>query len=68
MMLKYSFGMETEAAAIEEAVNVVFEDGSFTADLASPGDRVLSTEDWTSKVVDELDIQSVSNSIMFTYN
>lgn len=68
MMLKYSFGMETEAAAIEEAVNVVFEDGFFTADLASPGNRVLSTEDWTRKVVDELDIQSVSNSIMFTYN
>ena len=36
MMLKYSFGMETEAAAIEEAVNAVFEDGFFTADLASP--------------------------------
>ena len=68
MMLKYSFDMETEAAAIEEAVNVVFEDGFFTADLASPGDRVLSTEDWTNKVVDELDLQSVSNSIMFTYN
>ena len=68
MMLKYSFGMKTEASAIEEAVNAVFEDGFFTADLASPGDRVLSTEDWTSKVIDELDIQSVSNSIMFTYN
>ena len=68
MMLKYSFGMETEAGAIEEAVNIVFEDGFFTADLASPGDRVLSTSEWTDKVVDELDIQSVSNSIMFSYN
>ena len=37
MMLKYSFGMKTEAAAIEEAVNAVFEDGFFTADLASQG-------------------------------
>ncbi|WP_172372510.1 3-isopropylmalate dehydrogenase [Sporosarcina jiandibaonis] len=68
MMLKYSFGMETEAAAIEEAVNTVFEDGFFTADLASPGDRILSTDDWTNKVVYELDLQSVCNSIMFTYN
>ncbi|QUW21044.1 3-isopropylmalate dehydrogenase [Sporosarcina sp. Marseille-Q4063] len=68
MMLKYSFGMETEAAAVEEAVNTVFEDGFFTADLASPSDRVLSTEDWANKVVDELDLQSVCNSIMFTYN
>ena len=37
MMLKYSFKMETEAAAIEEAVNTVFEDGFFTADLAATG-------------------------------
>ena len=68
MMLKYSFGLENEAAAVEEAVNVVFEQGFFTADLASPTDRVLSTKDWTDKVVDELDLQSVSNDIMFTYN
>ena len=68
MMLKYSFGMETEAAAVEEAVNVVFQDGFFTADLASPGNRILSTSEWTDKVINELDIQSVSNSIMFTYN
>ena len=56
MMLKYSFDMETEAAAIEEAVNAVFEDGFFTADLAAPGKRVLSTKEWTEKVIDELDL------------
>lgn len=68
MMLKYSFGLENEAAIIEQAVNAVFENGFFTADLASKGDRVLSTEEWTTKVIDELDLQSVSNSIMSTYN
>lgn len=68
MMLKYSFGLEVEATAIEEAVSVVFEDGYFTADLASEGHRVLSTDEWTEKVVDELDLQSVCNSIMHTYN
>lgn len=67
MMLKYSFGMETEAAAIEKAVNTVFEDGNFTADLAQQGQRTLSTKDWTAKVVDELDLQFVSNSIMYSY-
>ena len=67
MMLRYSFGMETEAAAIEKAVNTVFEDGFFTADLAEPGKRVLSTKEWTEKVIDELDTQFVSNSIMFSY-
>ncbi|WP_203245856.1 3-isopropylmalate dehydrogenase [Sporosarcina beigongshangi] len=67
MMLKYSFDLKTEAAAIEAAVNTVFEDGFFTADLASPGQRVLSTKEWAAKVVDELDTQFVSNSIMFSY-
>lgn len=67
MMLKYSFDLKTEAAAIEAAVNTVFEDGFFTADLASPGQRVLSTREWTAKIVDELDTQFVSNSIMFSY-
>lgn len=67
MMLKYSFGMETEACVIEEAVNAVFEAGYFTADLAGPEDRVLSTKEWTNKVVDELELQSVSDCIMLTY-
>ncbi|MHA6258855.1 3-isopropylmalate dehydrogenase [Sporosarcina sp. CAU 1771] len=67
MMLKYSFGLETEASLIDEAVNTVFEEGFFTADLAGPKDRVLSTKEWTNKVVEELDIQSVSDCIMLTY-
>ena len=57
MMLRYSFELEAEAHAIEEAVNVVFEDGFFTADLAIEGHRVLSTDEWTDKVVDELDLR-----------
>lgn len=67
MMLRYSFGMETEAAAIEKAVDTVFEDGHFTADLAGDEDRALSTSEWTDKVIGELDLQFVSNSIMFSY-
>lgn len=67
MMLRYSFGMETEAAAIEKAVDTVFEDGHFTADLAGDSDRALSTSEWTDKVIGELDLQFVSNSIMFSY-
>ncbi|CAM3252136.1 3-isopropylmalate dehydrogenase [Filibacter tadaridae] len=67
MMLRYSFGMNEEAAVIEEAVNTVFEDGFFTADLVEPGKRVLSTKEWTEKVIDEIDTQFVSNSIMFSY-
>ncbi len=67
MMLKYSFGLETEAAAIEKAVNTIYEEGHFTADLAGKEDRSLTTKEWTDKVVDELDLQFVSNSIMYSY-
>lgn len=67
MMLKYSFGLETEATAIEKAVNTVFEEGHFTADLAGKDQRSLTTKEWTDKIVDELDLQFVSNSIMYSY-
>ena len=68
MMLQYSFGMKEEAAEIERAVNAVFEDGYFTADLAREGDRVLTTEEWTNKVINEIDASFVSESIMISYN
>lgn len=67
MMLRYSFGLETEAATIEKAIHTVFEDGHYTADLSGNNDRVLSTKEWTDKVIDELDLQFVSNSILFSY-
>ena len=59
--------METEAAAIEEAVFNVLNDGYFTGDLQTKGRRVLSTSDWTDKVLDELDSEFVSESIMYSY-
>ena len=68
MMLQYSFGMKEEAAEIERAVNAVFEDGYFTADLAREGNRVLTTEEWTNKVINEIDASFVSESIMISYN
>jgi len=67
MMLRESFQMETEAAAIEEAVFNVLNDGNFTSDLEIKGKRVLSTTEWTSKVLEELDSEFVSDSIMFSY-
>lgn len=67
MMLKYSFGLEEAASALEEAVYAVFDSGFYTEDVATGADRVHSTEEWTSRVIEELDTQSVSNDIMFTY-
>ena len=54
MLLKYSFGLNEEAAEIERAVNAVFEKGFFTGDLASKGSRVLTTSQWTNEVLTEI--------------
>ncbi|WJY26179.1 MULTISPECIES: 3-isopropylmalate dehydrogenase [Sporosarcina] len=67
MMLRQSFGLEEEAAAVELAVRTVYEEGHFTADLATKGIRPLSTAEWADRVAEEVDVQSVSNSIMFSY-
>lgn len=43
LMLRYTFGMEEEAARIEAAVEKVLEQGYRTGDLAQPGDKVVGT-------------------------
>jgi 3-isopropylmalate dehydrogenase len=43
MMLRYSFGLETEALAIENAVNTVLDQGLRTGDIAAKGDTVVGT-------------------------
>lgn len=67
MLLRDAFQMETEASAIEGAVFSVLNDGHFTGDLQAKGKKALSTTEWTAKVLEELDSEFVSDSIMFTY-
>ncbi|MFF2752190.1 3-isopropylmalate dehydrogenase [Psychrobacillus sp. NPDC058041] len=67
MMLREAFQMETEASAVEEAVFNVLNDGYLTGDLQVKGKRALSTTEWTAKVLEELDSEFVSDSIMFSY-
>ncbi len=43
MMLRHSFSLEHEAAAIEYAVDSALGSGMRTADIAQPGERVIST-------------------------
>jgi len=43
MMLRHSFSLEREAAAIEHAVDSALGSGARTADIASMGERVIST-------------------------
>ncbi|SDH35413.1 3-isopropylmalate dehydrogenase [Alteribacillus persepolensis] len=54
MMLKYSFGLHEEAAAIDRAVSTVLTDGHRTGDIAKEGEDVLSTDDMLEKVLQAL--------------
>ncbi|PYF07372.1 3-isopropylmalate dehydrogenase [Ureibacillus chungkukjangi] len=67
MMLRYSFNLQEEAAEIERAVSSVFNDGYFTADLVKDQSRALTTDEWTDKVIAEIDTSFVADSIMESY-
>ncbi|MDD3428393.1 MAG: 3-isopropylmalate dehydrogenase [Oscillospiraceae bacterium] len=54
MMLKYSFGLETESAAIEAAVEAALNSGARTADIAKAGEHVLSTSEMGSLICKQL--------------
>ena len=45
MMLRYSFGLEQEAVAVEQAVSATIEAGQVTADIAPRGARSYSTSE-----------------------
>lgn len=67
MMLRHSFGLHSEASAIEEAVMGVLEDGYCTGDLYTAGKRTVSTEAFVTKVIEELEREFVSEHIMYSY-
>ncbi|MDY0404970.1 3-isopropylmalate dehydrogenase [Virgibacillus sp. 179-BFC.A HS] len=67
MMLRYSFGLEQEAKEIEDAVDTVLEQSFRTADLAKEGDRVVTTNEMTERVIDNMTTKSVANSICSMY-
>ncbi len=67
MMLRYSFGLKEEATEIERAVSTVFEDGYFTADLAMHDSRPLTTDEWTERVIAEINTNFVADSIVESY-
>ncbi|MDR3543940.1 MAG: 3-isopropylmalate dehydrogenase [Desulfosporosinus sp.] len=51
LMLRYSFGLESEAQRIEQSVEQVLQEGYRTPDLAKPGDKVLGTREMGDAVV-----------------
>lgn len=54
MMLRYSFKLEVEAAAIEQAVEKTLSGGHRTSDLAGGGRRFVSTEEMGRHVIEHL--------------
>ncbi|MEO0563506.1 MAG: 3-isopropylmalate dehydrogenase [Chloroflexota bacterium] len=54
MLLRYSFGLEDEAKAVEAAVNAVLGDGARTADIAPRGGEYISTDEFATAVLAKL--------------
>ncbi|HSE36479.1 MAG TPA: 3-isopropylmalate dehydrogenase [Blastocatellia bacterium] len=54
MMLRYSFKLEAEAAAIEQAVEKALSAGARTSDLAKGGNTFVSTEEMGRQVIEHL--------------
>jgi 3-isopropylmalate dehydrogenase len=52
MMLRESFGLGHEAAAIQEAVRSVWRHGWRTADVATPGTRIVGTREMGSRIAE----------------
>lgn len=63
MLLQYTFELSEEAKDIEQAVARVFEKGFFTGDMAPKGSEALSTNEWTEKVLLEIDPSYVSDHL-----
>ncbi|WP_339161150.1 3-isopropylmalate dehydrogenase [Siminovitchia sp. FSL H7-0308] len=68
MMLRSTFGMNQEAAAIEEAVRNVFEDGYFTGEFKVDGSNVLTTTEMTEKIIEEIEKELISDHILAAYS
>lgn len=54
MLLRYSLGLEAEAAAIESAVDAALAAGLRTADIARAGEQPASTDDFAAEVISQI--------------
>ena len=54
MMLRYSFGLNVEADAIESAVNKTLDDGIRSADIAVNGQPTVSTTEMTDAIIERV--------------
>ncbi len=54
LMLRYSFGLEKEALAIETAIRSVLKKGLRTGDIAEPGAKVIGTKEMGQEIAKEI--------------
>jgi 3-isopropylmalate dehydrogenase len=54
MLLRHSLGLEAEAQALEAAVTSAIDAGLRTADIANPGEAVLSTSEMGAAIIERL--------------
>jgi 3-isopropylmalate dehydrogenase len=54
MLLRHSLGLVAEADAVEAAIAASIKDGARTADIASAGDKVLTTAEMTDRIISAL--------------
>lgn len=54
MMLRYSFGLETEACAIEKSIHLVLSEGYRTGDIMAPGMKKVSCSEMGSLVAQKI--------------
>ncbi len=57
MLLRHSLGLEPEAAAVERAVAAVLAAGFRTADILTPGGRLVGGREMTSRILNEIQAQ-----------
>ncbi|TFJ94182.1 3-isopropylmalate dehydrogenase [Lentibacillus salicampi] len=67
LMLRHSFQMEAEAAAVERAVRECLEQGYYTSDLHITDGQLVSTAQMTEAVLENMTVKSVSDSICSMY-
>lgn len=54
MMLRYSFGLQKEADAVDHAVKAVLKKGMRTVDIMSEGKTLLGTREMGDAIMDEI--------------
>jgi 3-isopropylmalate dehydrogenase len=54
LLLRHSLGLETEATAVERAIDLAIASGARTADIATKGESRVSTAEMAAEIIRDL--------------